>query len=122
MVCNKILYVALVLIALLGASPLQAGPLDTSRHPHPKIAQAVHEAQHAVDRAWEAYHRAALGGTVASPTLQTEIEDHLSDARELVTEARVAAGQGDAAKVQDLVRQVKAHADKALKGSKEHKK
>jgi hypothetical protein len=49
--------------ALLGSSPLMAGPIDWGRHPYPETARAVHEAEHAVDYAWEMYHRAALGGT-----------------------------------------------------------
>ena len=34
MIYDKILFPGIVLIALLGASPLQAGPIDPARHPH----------------------------------------------------------------------------------------
>ncbi|MFO0708089.1 MAG: hypothetical protein U0412_14680 [Nitrospira sp.] len=108
--------------ALLGSTGVQAGPLDTARHPHPDSANTVHEAEHDVDHAWEVYHRAALGGTVASPALQAEIEEHLHEARTLVTQAQEAAERGDARQVQRLVGQVKVHTTHAIEGSKEHKK
>lgn len=122
MIHDKILLPGIVLIALLGASPLQAGPIDPAGHPHPESAKAVHEAQHDVDHAWEVYHRAALGGTVASPALQADIEEHLHEARTLITQAQEAAEQGDDPQVKRLVSQVKVHATKAIEGSKEQKK
>ncbi|HLZ32890.1 MAG TPA: hypothetical protein VKP13_02655 [Nitrospira sp.] len=119
-------YTHLVLVvsfsALLGTSPLQAGPIDPGRHPHPEHAQAVHEAEHAVDHAWEVYHRAALGGTIASPALQVEIEQHLHEARTLVTQAQEAAERGDRDQVQRLVGQIQNQTSLAIEGSKEHKK
>jgi len=108
--------------ALLGTSPLQAGPIDPGRHPHPEHAQAVHEAEHSVDHAWEVSHRAALGGTIASPALQVDIEQHLHEARTLVTQAQEAAERGDTRQVERLVGQIKIHASHAIEGSKEHKK
>ena len=122
MIHDKILFPGIVLIALLGASPLQADPLDTARHPQPEKAQTVHEAEHDVDHAWEVYHRAALGGTVASPALQAEIEQHLHEARTLITQAQEAVERGDERQVQRLVSQVKVHTTKAIEGSKEQKK
>ena len=122
MIHDKILLSGLVLIALLGASPLQAGSIDPARTPHPERVQAVHEAEHDVDHAWEVYHRAALGGTVASPALQADIEEHLHEARILITQAQEAAAQGDSREVKRLVSQVKAHTAKAIEGSKEQKK
>jgi len=122
MIHDKIFLPGIVLIALLGASPLQAGPIDPAKHPHPESAKAVHEAQHDVDHAWEVYHRAALGGTVASPALQADIEEHLHEARTLVIQAQEAAEQGDDRQVKRLVSQVKVHTTKAIEGSKEQKK
>ncbi len=122
MIHNKILFPGVVLIALLGASPLQADPIDPERHPRPEDAQTVHQAEHDVDQAWEVYHRAALGGTVASPALQAEIEQHLHEARTLITQAQEAAERGDEHQVQRLISQVKVHTTKAIEGSKERKK
>ena len=122
MIHNKILLPGIILIALLGSSPLQADPIDTARHPQPDKIQTVHEAEHDVDQAWEVYHRAALGGTVASPALQADIEQHLHEARTLVTQAHEAAERGDERQVQRLVSQVKVHTTMAIEGSKEQKK
>ena len=122
MIHNKILFPGIVLIALLGASSLQAGSIDPAQHPHQDKAQMVHEAEHDVDQAWEVYHRAALGGTVASPALQADIEQHLHEARTLITQAQEAAERGDEQQVQRLVSQVKDHTAKAIEGSKEQKK
>jgi len=122
MIHNKILLPGIVLIALLGAAPLQADPIALDRHPRPENAQAVHQAEHEVDQAWEIYHRAALGGTVASPALQAEIEEHLHEARTLIAQAQEAAERGNEREVQRLVSQVKVHTTKAIEGSKEQKK
>jgi len=107
---------------LLGAATALAGPIDSARHPHPESARAVHEAEHAVDHAWEVYHRAALGGTVASPALQAEIEQHLHEARTLVTQAQEAAEKGDNRQVQRLLDEIKIHTSQAIEGSKEQKR
>ena len=122
MIHHKIFYRGIVLIALLGASSLHAGPIDSPGHPHQDKAQLVHEADHEVDQAWEVYHRAALGGTVASPALQAEIEQHLHEARTLVTQAQEAAERGDERQVENLVKQVRLHTTQAIEGSKEQKK
>jgi hypothetical protein len=108
--------------ALLGAATVQAGPIDPDRNPHPETAKVVHEAEHTVDHAWEVYHRAALGGTVASPALQAEIEQHLHEARTLVTQAQEAADRGDKRQVDRLVGQIKIHTSHAIEGSKEQKR
>jgi len=122
MIHGKSFLSGIALIALLGASPLQADPIDPALHPHKDKAQMVHEAEHEVDQAWEVYHRAALGGTVASPALQADIEQHLHEARTLITQAQEAAERGDERQVQSFVSQVKIHATKAIEGSKEQKK
>ncbi|MBM4127370.1 MAG: hypothetical protein FJ247_08500 [Nitrospira sp.] len=119
---SEILYRGILLIALLGASPLQAGPIDAPGHEHEGKAGLVHEANHEVDRAWEIYHRAALGGTVASPALQADIEQHLHEARTLVTQAQEAADRGDDRQVEELCKQVRLHTTRAIEGSKERKK
>jgi hypothetical protein len=122
MMHNKILHRGIFLIALLGASPLQASPIDSPGHEHGDKARLVHEANHEVDRAWEIYHKAALGGTVASPALQADIEEHLHEARTLVTQAQEAAERGDDRQVEELYKQVRLHTTQAIEGSKEQKK
>ncbi|MBM4138926.1 MAG: hypothetical protein FJ244_05530 [Nitrospira sp.] len=122
MIHNKMLYRGILLIALLGASPLQAGPIDVPAHEHESKVGLVHEVNHEVDRAWEIYHRAALGGTVASPALQADIEQQLHEARTLVTQAQEAADRGDDRQVEELCKQVRLHAARAIESSQERKK
>lgn len=110
------------LSVIMGAAGVTAGPFDPARHPHPEQAKAVHEAEHSVDHAWEIYHHAALGGTVASPALQADIEQHLHEARTLVTQAREAAERGDKSQVDRLVGEIKLHTSQAIEESKEQKK
>jgi ferritin-like metal-binding protein YciE len=112
----------IVFSAFMASAAVLAGPIDPARHPHPESLKAVHEAEHAVDHAWEVYHRAALGGTIASPALQAEIEQHLHDARTLVTQAQEAAERGDKRQVERLVGEIKIHTSQAIEGSKEQKK
>lgn len=101
---------------------LQAGPINTSRHAHSKNVAVVHEAEQSVDQAWDVYHRAALGGTIASPALQAQIEQHLHAARTLVTRAQGAADRGDRDRVKRLVGEIRSHTVQAIQGSKEKKK
>jgi hypothetical protein len=122
MIFHKSLYLGIVFFALLGASSLDAGPIDSPGLAHQDKAQLVHDANHEVDQAWEIYHRAALGGTVASPALQAEIEQHLHEARTLVTRAQDAAERGDDRQVEELCKQVRLHTTRAIEGSKERKK
>ncbi|HMS83003.1 MAG TPA: hypothetical protein PKD12_05095 [Nitrospira sp.] len=119
---RSVLFREIVVIALLGSSPSTAGPLESAGHQHQESLRAVHEAEHDVDHAWEVYHGAALGGTVASPSLQAEIEDHLHEARTLITQAHAAAEHGHTGQVQYLIKQVRLHTTHAIEGSKEPKK
>jgi uncharacterized protein YbjT (DUF2867 family) len=118
---KMLLILGVPLIALLATSSLRAGPLEPADRPHQESLKAVHDAEHEVDHAWEVYHRAALGGTVASPKLQAEIEEHLHQARTLITQAHEAADQGDKRHVEDLIKQVHIHTTHAIEGSKESK-
>jgi len=108
-----------VLLALMS---MGASPMDALVGPHPDAAHAVHDAEHAVDYAWETYHRAALGGTIASPDVQLVVEDHLHESRSLVIKAREAAQQGDRKSVDRYVKEINHHLQEAIKGSTEKKK
>ena len=55
----------------------------------------IHTASVAVEEAWEEFHRSAIGGTLASPEIQTQIEQHLHEARGLLMNARKADRNGD---------------------------
>ncbi|GJL56820.1 MAG: hypothetical protein NPIRA02_39520 [Nitrospirales bacterium] len=58
-------------------------------------ARRIHTTSRAVEHAWEEFHRSAIGGTLASPMIQTQIEQQLHEARGLLMEARKAQRKGD---------------------------
>lgn len=118
---SRFLIPGITLVALLESAPVMAGPLERVDHPHQESLSAVHEAEHDVDHAWEVYHRAALGGTVASPRLQAEIEENLHQARTLISQAQEAAEHGDSRQVEHLITQIRVHTIQAIEGSKEQK-
>jgi hypothetical protein len=99
-----------------------ASAVDPARRAYPDKEKMVHEAESTVDHAWEVYHKAALAGTIASPALQAEIEQHLHEARTLLPQAQEAADRGDNGLVERLVGRVKIHTTHAVEGSKEQKK
>ena len=115
--CSALLVGSLILVGVA-----QAGPIERSAHPYPEAAQAVHQAEHAVDHAWETYHKAALGGAIASPAVQADVEQHLHEARALVPQAHQAAERGEMSEVQGLVDRIRTHTNAAIVGSMEHKK
>lgn len=114
-------WAGLLLGFLLTCDVTYAGPITPSGHPYPEAAHAAHEAEHAVDHAWETYHKAALGGTIASPSVQAAIEQHLHEARALVPRAQTAAERGALPELDRLVEQIRHHANAAIAGSVEHK-
>ena len=113
---------ALVVGAWLLAGAVPAWPIEPPPPPHPQAGPGGPEGQQAVDHAWEIYHKAALGGTIASPAVQANIEQHLHDARALVPQAHVAAERGDMRRVEGLVAQIRRHSNVAIQESMEHKR
>lgn len=114
---NKLPGTLLIAVMTMGASPM-----DALVAPHSDAAHAVQDAEHAVDYAWETYHRSALGGTIASPDVQLMVEDHLHESRGLVIKAREAAERGDRKSVDRYLQEINQHLQEAVKGSTEKKK
>lgn len=112
----------LAVTLLLAVMSMGASPMDALVAPHADASHAVHDAEHAVDYAWETYHRSALGGTIASPDIQLEVENHLHESRSLVIKAREAAERGDRESVDRYVQVINEHLQEAIKGSTEKKK
>jgi hypothetical protein len=108
---------------LLLAMPASADPLLRPDRGHDvKAMQAVHKAEHEVDRAWEVFHRAALGGTLASPAVQADVEQALHESRGLLVKAREAADRDDWTTLQPLLDRIDALTKRAIKESQEHKR
>ena len=115
------LNIALVLAAVLTTPTAEAGPGDSGRTRGAAWDEAVHDADHSVDQAWEIFHRAAVGGTIASPALQTDIEQHLHEARRLLTQAYAAVEHDDPAGIELILADIAMHTKHAITGSMEHK-
>ena len=73
----------------------RAGHAGSHFHPRSPIQESLYRADKNVDEAWEAFHQAALGGTLASPAVQTQIEQALHESRLLLGNARKAARDND---------------------------
>ncbi len=63
--------------------------------PRSPLQESLYRADRNVEEAWEAFHQAALGGTLASPAIQTQIERDLHESRLLLVDARKAAQGND---------------------------
>lgn len=114
------LNIALVVL-LWCAAPASGGPITTPHAHQSELHHAVHDAAHAVDEAWEAFHQAALSGTLASPALQTQVEQYLHESRTLLLEAREALQQHDRDAVERIVGRIHELTTNAIKLSQEKK-
>ena len=98
-----------------------AGPIHSHVHTESPIQGSLHRAGHAVDEAWESFHRAALGGTLASPAVQTKIEEALHEARLLLVKARDAADIEDQETVLALTARIEGIANQIQQDSERRK-
>ena len=78
-----------------GTELARAGHAESRLHARSPLQESLYRADKNVDEAWEAFHRAALGGTLASPSVQTQIEHALHESRLLLVNARRAAEEND---------------------------
>ncbi len=109
--------------ALSFASPAAADPLlRPEKGQDVEALQAVHQAEHEVDHAWEVFHRAALGGTLASPAIQSDVEQALNESRGLLVKAREAADRGDRDTLQPILDRIHALTKRAVEESQEQKR
>ncbi len=106
----KILYgLTLIFMAWsisLGIDPVWANHAGTHFHPRSPVQESLYLADKNLNEAWEAFHRAALGGTLASPAVQTQIEQDLHTSRLLLADARKAARDNDARAVSSLTARI----------------
>lgn len=101
----------------------QADPLLHSKKAHdPEALEAVRRAQQEVDRAWDVFHRAALGGTLASPVVQANAEQALHESRGLLVKAREAADRGDRTALRPLLNRIHELTARAITESQEQKR
>jgi len=84
-------------------------------------AQSTSEARIAVEKAWDVYHHAALGGTLASPTVQSQLESNLHQSRALLAEAYEAYERNDQKTAKFLIQKIIQITNTVIAGSQEPK-
>ena len=104
-----------------GTGPVWAGPEESLFHPRSPIQVSLYRADLNVDEAWEASHQAALGGTLASPAIQTQIERALHESRLLLVDARKAAQGNDNRAVSALTARIEEIATRIKEKSRRQK-
>jgi hypothetical protein len=89
----------IILPWMLGGTPVYGVP-PTGTQEQEEARKLIHQSSQATEQAWEEFHAAAIGGTLASPAVQSTIERQLHEARSLLMEARKAerANQFDSVK------------------------
>lgn len=83
--------------------------------------EVINRAARAVDDAWEEFHQAAIGGTLASPVIQTKIESQLHEARALLMEARKAERKRDHQSVKIITNKLFVLSNQIVQASREKK-
>ncbi len=113
---------AALVVLLWCAASASGGPITTPHAHEPELDQAVHDAAHAVDQAWDVFHEAALSGTLASPAIQTQVEQYLHESRSLLLEARAALDRDDRETVNRILGRIQELTSNAIKLSREKKR
>ena len=83
--------------------------------------ELIHLSAQATEQAWEEFHSAAIGGTLASPAVQSDIEGQLHEARALLMEARKAERANQFDSVKSLTQQIIQITRNIVKASREKK-
>ena len=81
----------------------------------------IYQASQATEQAWEEFHAAAIGGTLASPEVQSRIERLLHEARALLMEARKAGRDNQFDSVKILTQKIVLITQNIVQASREKK-
>jgi precorrin-6B methylase 2 len=81
----------------------------------------IYQASQATEQAWEEFHAAAIGGTLASPEVQSRIERLLHEARALLMEARKAERDNQFHSVETLTQKIQQITQNIVQASREKK-
>ncbi|MEO8324712.1 MAG: hypothetical protein ABI618_02610 [Nitrospirota bacterium] len=102
---KHLLSIAILLFCTISV-PAAAEPIRATQETPAEAQHLIHNAGHAMDMAWDAFHKAALGGTLASPEIQTAAEADLMQGRALLRKARQAHHEGDIEEVRRVTEQI----------------
>jgi len=108
------------ILGLPGSAPAWGAP-PNSPVDQESTTILIRRAAHAADEAWEEFHRAAIGGTLASPVLQSQIERQLHEIRSLLMDARKAERDNQPDLVKALTQEIFEITDIIIQSSRERK-
>ncbi len=103
-----ILSLGILLIIIHGepnGAPTFGASLDSKANQQSSV-NLIRQAAHATDEAWEVFHQAAIGGTLASPSIQVKIEGQLHHIRSLLMEARKAERDNQVNSVKTMTQRI----------------
>lgn len=100
-----------------------AGAEDSPQHglSPSESAQLIREAAQATELAWEEFHAAAIGGTLASPLTQVTIEQQLHEIRALLMKARIAEREKQFESVKEMTQRIQVMTEQIIQSSRERK-
>ena len=104
----------------LGGTPVYGVPPGVTQEQE-EARNFIYQSAQATEVAWEEFHQAAIGGTLASPTVQSRIEQQLHEARALLMEARKAGRANQFDSVKSLTQKIFQITENIVKASREKK-
>ncbi len=105
---------------ILGGTPVYGVPPVATQEKE-GTRDLIYQASQATEQAWEEFHAAAIGGTLASPAVQSSIERQLHEARALLMEARKAERDNQFDSVKILTQQIMQITQNIVQASREKK-
>ncbi len=110
------LVVHMLSLAVAGAEDSPANGLSPS-----ESTQMIRGAAQATELAWEEFHSAAIGGTLASPLTQVTIEQQLHEIRALLMKARIADRGKQFESVKEMTQRIQVMTKHIIQSSRERK-
>lgn len=123
MVSSHLAGVLILFITLwaIGGTPVYGVPPATPQEQQ-EARNLIYQSAQATEEAWEEFHQAAIEGTLASPAIQSNIEQQLHEARALLMEARKAERANQYDSVQSLTQKILQITQNIVQASRERKK
>lgn len=104
----------------VGGAPVYGAP-PMSPQEQEEARDLIFQSAQATEQAWEEFHHSAIGGTLASPTVQSSIERQLHEVRALLMEARKAERANQYDSVKSLTQQILRITQNIVQASREKK-
>ncbi|MFZ1745506.1 MAG: hypothetical protein WBO24_04990 [Nitrospirales bacterium] len=105
---------------MLGGTPVYGVPPVMTEEKE-GARDLIYQSAQATEDAWEEFHAAAIGGTLASPAVQSSIERQLHEARALLMEARKAERDNRFDSVKALTQKIQQITQNIVQASREKK-